>query len=79
MKTLSLKIPQSVDVRLAALARSRKQTKSALVRAALEAYLGHEKPAAGLSCLDLVADLVGCFEGPGDLSHHKRHLRGYGK
>jgi len=79
MKTLSLKIPETVEVRLAALARSRRQTKSALVRAALEAYLGRDKPAAGLSCLDLVADLAGSFEGPGDLSRHKRHLRGYGK
>jgi hypothetical protein len=31
------------------------------------------------SCLALAEDLVGCVEGPGDLSHHKRHMRGYGR
>ncbi len=79
MKTVSLKLPESLDAKLSAAARQRQQTKSALVREILEEFLDNGQRAPSGSCLELVADLVGCVEGPGDLSYNKRHLRGFGE
>jgi hypothetical protein len=79
MKTLCLKIPEAVDARLAATARKTGQSKSAVVRAILDEYLSQGKPAAEVSCLDLAGDLVGCVEGPGDLSTNPRYMRGFGR
>ncbi len=79
MKTMSLRLPEDLAIRLAAVARQRGQTKSAIVRQALEEFFVGEPRVPKGSCLELVADLVGCVEGPGDLSFHKKHLRGFGK
>jgi hypothetical protein len=79
MKTLSVKVPDGLDARLAAAARRRKTNKSALVRKALEGVLRESaKPRAG-SALDLVRDLVGCVAGPADLSVNKAHLKTFGR
>ena len=79
MKTLCLKIPEAVAIRLAVAARKRGKSKSAVVRAILDEYLSQgESPAKG-SCLELLADLVGCVEGPRDLSTNPRHMRGFGQ
>lgn len=79
MRTLSLKLPESVAIRLAAAARKRSQSKSAIVRALLDERLTEDESAAEGSCLELAADLAGCVAGPRDLSTHKKHMRGYGK
>ncbi len=78
MKTLCLRLPEATAARLAAAARQRSQSKSAVVRAILEEHLSQPLAPPG-SCLELAADLVGRFVGPADLSTHKRHLRGYGR
>jgi hypothetical protein len=78
MKTLSLKLPEAVAIRLAAAARKRNQSKSAVVRAILVERLAKEESAAEGSCLELAADLAGCVAGPRDLSTHEKHMRGYG-
>ena len=79
MKTLSVKLPDGLDARLAAVARRRKTSKSTVVRKALEAALhDNGKPKRG-SALDLVRDLVGCVAGPGDLSVNKVHMKNYGR
>ncbi len=57
-------------VRLAATARKRGKTRSAVVREALENRLARED----LSFLDLAWDFLGSIEGPGDLSTNKRYL-----
>ena len=79
MKTLSLKLPESLDQQLTVHARQRRTTKSALVREALTGYL-HPKgtPRKG-SFLDLAGDLIGSLEGPGDLSTNKDYLKDYGR
>jgi hypothetical protein len=79
MTTLSLKLPEAMAARLAAVAKNRSQSKSAVVRAILDEGLRASEPAAEGSCLELTADLVGCVAGPRDLSTHEKHLRGYGK
>jgi predicted transcriptional regulator len=78
MKTISLKLSESLDARLAALAGRRGQSKSAVAREALEAYLGNDRADGAGSCLDLAAGLVGCVSAPEDLASDGRHLRGYG-
>lgn len=79
MKTLTVKVPEELDVKLAAVADRRGESKSALVRAALESMLAKNEGITPNSCLDLAKDLLGSVEGPPDLSHNKKHLKGYGK
>ena len=78
MPIMSLKVPAALDARVAAAARQRRLTKSALVREALESYLPGADVAVEGSFLELAGDLVGCVEGPGDLSHNPKRMRGYG-
>jgi hypothetical protein len=79
MKTLSLKIPAFIDVRLTSLAKKTKTTKSALVRKALTEYLASQSKIRPGSLLDRVRDLAGCFEGPGDLSTNPKYMEGFGQ
>jgi hypothetical protein len=79
MKTISLKLPESLDGQLALAARKGGRTKSEIVREILEDYLRNDKLAQSGSCLELAADLVGCVKGPGDLSFNKQRLRGFGQ
>jgi predicted transcriptional regulator len=76
MKTVSLKLPPSLNVRLERAAKERGQSKSEVVRAALEQFLSGERP---MSALELAGDLVGCAEGPGDLSANPEHMEGFGE
>ena len=79
MKTMSLKLTEFLDEKLAGIAAKRGASKSALVREALETYIETEKSIRPGSCLELGKDLFGCVEGPTDLSSHKRHMKGFGK
>jgi predicted DNA-binding protein len=79
MKTLSLKLPDAVAIRLAAVARKKSQSKSAVVRAILDEHLTEDESMTEGSCLELAADLAGCVAGPRDLSMHEKHMQGYGK
>ena len=75
MRTISLKLPDSLDRTLTKLAASRGTTKSAIVREALEAYAAQSKR----SVTALAGALVGSLRGPKDLSSSPRHLKGYGR
>ncbi len=80
MKTISLKVADNLLRKLERTARQRGQSKSAVIRAALEQYLNGERPEARpLSALDLAGDLVGCVKGPGDLSTNPKYMEGYGE
>ena len=79
MKTLSLKLPEELDIRIGAIARQRGSSKSEVVRRALEAYLASEAIPWSGSALELAGDLVGALEGPTDLSYHPEHMHGYGE
>lgn len=79
MKTIALKVPESLLTRIELAAKQRGETRSALIRHALEAFSADKgKPQAG-SCLDLARDLCGCIKGPVDLSANPRHMKGYGQ
>jgi len=79
MRTVSLKLPDSLDERLAAVAAEQGASKSAVVREALETYLRKGKAVQPRSCLALAGNLVGCVAGPPDLSFHTKHLNGFGR
>ena len=79
MKTLSLKVPEILDRQLAAAARRQRATKSEVVRRALKEYVRKGYGPGRGSCLDLVADLAGCVEGPGDLSVNEKYMEGFGR
>jgi len=79
MKTISLKLADGLHAKLQRLARSRKQTKSDIVREALAQLLNGSSPAKPVSALDLARDLAGCLEGPGDLSTNPKYMEGYGR
>lgn len=75
MSSASLKLPKELDRALTELARRRRSSRSALLREAVESLARQEHR----SVTKLAADLVGCLEGPRDLSTSHRHLRGYGE
>ncbi len=79
MKTISLKLPESLLLELNSMARERGQNRSALLREAIETFIEGDNRTPKGSCLDLAKDLVGCVKGPTDLSFEKKHMRGYGK
>ncbi|MEA2601956.1 MAG: Ribbon-helix-helix protein copG family [Acidobacteriota bacterium] len=79
MKTLSLKLPDTLDEELENLAARKRTSKSAVIREALSGYLGRNGSASGTSFAALAADLAGCVEGPDDLSVNPDHLAGYGR
>ncbi|HKC25391.1 MAG TPA: ribbon-helix-helix protein, CopG family [Thermoanaerobaculia bacterium] len=78
MRTVSLKIPDELNTKLAAAAHRRGWTKSELVRRAVAKFLPAAEPGED-GFLERAGELIGCVDGPPDLSTNPRHLRGYGK
>jgi predicted DNA-binding protein len=78
MTTVSLKMPEELAAQLTAAARRRGVTRSALLRDALESHLRHVETGDG-SAADLASDLIGVVEGSRDLSHHAKHMSGFGR
>ena len=79
MKTLTVKVPEELEAKLDRLAARRGESKSALIRTALEELATSEDAFQTDSCLDLAKDLLGQADGPSDLSHNKKHMKGYGR
>jgi predicted transcriptional regulator len=79
MKTLSVKVPNTLDAKLALLAQQRGVSKSLVVREALEIFLKRNGRVRAGSALDLAKDLAGCLSGPGDLSFNTKHLKDFGR
>lgn len=79
MKTISLKLAEGLDQKLAATAKKQRTTKSNLLRLAIQAFLSDDPKNQAGSCLDLARDLVGCVDAPADLSSNPARLKGFGK
>jgi Arc/MetJ-type ribon-helix-helix transcriptional regulator len=80
MKTVTVKLPETLAARLDAVAKRRRSSKSVLIRDALEAFLQDGQRAHNLSCYELTSDLAGCLSsGVGDLSSNKEHLEDFGR
>jgi metal-responsive CopG/Arc/MetJ family transcriptional regulator len=74
MRTVSFKLSTQLDDALSELARRRKSSRSALVREALQAMATDTH-----SVTAVAGPLVGCLDGPADLSTSPAHMAGYGK
>ncbi len=81
MKVVSVEINEALSLRLEQAAEQRGQSEAALMREALERFLGEENapPRDEPSALDLVRDLAGSWEGPGDLSTNPKYMEDFGK
>jgi hypothetical protein len=80
MKTLSFKVPEPLDRKLAQAVKRRRVQKSVLVREALERYLDEANGAPRGSFLDLTSHVHGCVkDAPRDLSANPRHLDDFGR
>jgi predicted transcriptional regulator len=79
MKTVSLKMPEELDMELSEAARRTGRSKSFLVRMALSEFLPRRSRSSRRSFLARAADLAGCIAAAPDLSTNKRRLRGYGR
>lgn len=79
MKTISLKLPVELNARLDRASQQRQQSKSDLVRAALEQFLERTHPPAAGSALEAAQRWIGCVEGLRDLATNPKHLEDFGK
>ena len=79
MKTISLKVTDPFDVKLAGMAKRHGMSKSALIREVLETYLRAGRSHGNGSALSLADDLAGIVAGPEDLSVNKDHLQKFGE
>jgi hypothetical protein len=79
MKTVTVRVPEELELKLAAVAKKMGVTKSNLIRSAIEHIVKSGHAVTADSCLDSAKDLVGSVEGPMDLSHDKTHFAGFGQ
>jgi hypothetical protein len=80
MRTISLKLPDGLLADLEREARTRRITKSALVRESLEAVLRGRPRGSAASCYELARDLAGTVKGlPRDLAHNPKYMEGFGE
>jgi predicted transcriptional regulator len=78
VKTVSLKMPDDLEMQPSDAARRTGRSKSLLVRMALSDFLPRRRT-SGRSFLARATDLAGCIAAAPDLSTNKRRLQGYGR
>ena len=79
MSTISLKLADELVSRMDAVARTRRTSRSALLREALEAALRAASRETTPSLYERSADLCGkASSGLGDLASNPKHLEGFG-
>jgi predicted transcriptional regulator len=80
VKNIAVKLPEDLFARLDAVSKRRSVGRSSVVRKALQRFLeaDTERSATG-SFAQQAARFAGCFKGPRDLSHARRHMKGYGR
>ena len=80
MRTISLKLPDTLLAQLDSEAKARGVTKSWLVRESLERALRGQSADGALSCYDLARDLAGILKGlPRDLATNPKCMEGFGQ
>ncbi|MGA9627897.1 MAG: CopG family transcriptional regulator, partial [Bryobacteraceae bacterium] len=80
MRTISVKLPDYLLAQLDGEAKTRRVTKSWLVRESLEEGLHEQPPAGAISCYDLARDLAGTVKGlPKDLADNPKYMKGFGQ
>jgi hypothetical protein len=76
MKTVTVKLPESLATWLSRRARELGRPQSEIVREALQRS---SEGASGVSCHELFTDVCGVIDGPKDLSTNPKHLAGLGE
>jgi hypothetical protein len=79
MQTISLKLPDALLRKLELAAKERRQSRSGVIRSALDQYLNSHAAAPHGSFLEAAGDLIGCVDGPGDLATNPKYMEGFGK
>jgi predicted transcriptional regulator len=79
MKTVAIKLPNDLLTKIQHVAKKRGETRSAVMREALEEAFSQKENEDTGSCLDLARDLAGCVQGPPDLSTNPMHMDRYGR
>jgi predicted transcriptional regulator len=79
MKTIALKLSDELLAQIQHAAKTRGETKSAIMREVLEDYFSKKEHQDTCSCLDLARDLAGSLQGPSDLATNPAHMDGYGR
>ncbi len=79
MKTLTLRIHDTLYAKVVSLAKRRKTTQSEVVREAIQACVDNKNEMKKTSAFDLARDLVGSVRGSKDLSLNKEHFEGFGR
>ncbi len=79
--TVSLKVPQKLDRRLARVSKSQGVSKSEFIRRAVEKALDEaQPPPLEPSLYERAKDLLGVIKGtPPDLSTNPKYMEGYGE
>jgi len=77
---ITIRISEALVKRLKKQAEMKRRSESALVREALENYLGEAPTSSSAYDLAREAGLIGCVRGlPADLSADRKHFEGFGK
>ena len=76
MKTITVKLPDSLAAWLSRRASELGRAQSEIVREALQ-RAAEDK--SSVSCHDMFLDVCGTIEGPKDLSSNPKHLVGFGE
>lgn len=77
---ITIRISETLVKRLKIHAGARGRTESALVREALEKFLGEAATPSSAYDVARAAGLIGCVGGrPSDLSTNRKHFEGFGK
>jgi hypothetical protein len=79
MNTMSIKLSPRLSAKLSRAAKKRGQSKSEIVRTALELFLNGNGTIRPGSALEAVLPWVGCVEGPDDLATNPKYMEGFGK
>ena len=79
MKNVSLKMSEEMDAEVERMAAEMGVGKSTFVRDAVAEYVVSRREPQKGSVLDRVGDLVGCVDGPEDLSFNPEHMDAFGR
>jgi Arc/MetJ-type ribon-helix-helix transcriptional regulator len=80
MTTITVKLPEELDLQLQVAAKRRRTSRSEVIRQLLEQGLRNPRRTEAASCYELAKDLCGSVKSaPRDLSTNKRHFDGFGK
>ncbi len=78
MPTVTVKMSASQHARLKREAKKRSTSQSAVLREAFD-KMEHSSASTKMSFVERAGHLIGCLDGPGDLSLRSKEMKGYGE